>query len=106
VRQRQDEFPLVQEEVVSYGFRRNFRGVKWFAVSLTTACLVIDGLFMHFTGITTQSITIAAFHVMYLLAILLTVRDSWVREAGERYADRLFEALDGMDDLQSQQDVT
>lgn len=96
-RQQQDKFPLVQEEVTNYGFRRNFRGVKWFAVSLAVACLAIDGLLMYFIGISKQAIATVAFHVMYLLSVLLIVKDSWVEEVGERYADRLLEALDAMD---------
>lgn len=101
VRQNQDMFPLVQEEVTNYGFRRNFRGVKWYAISLAVACHVTDGLLGYFTGVSTHIVATAGFHIIYLFTVLLVVKDSWVLEVGERYADRLFEALDAMDDLPS-----
>ncbi|MCA1604374.1 MAG: hypothetical protein LC775_02575, partial [Acidobacteria bacterium] len=100
-RQNQDNFPLVQEEVINYGFRRNFRGVKWYAILLTVACMLADGLLGYFTGASTRIVATAGFHVIYLFTVLLVVKDSWVLEVGERYADRLFEALDAMEDLPS-----
>jgi len=101
VRQNQEKFPLVQEEVTNYGFRRNLLGVKWFAISLAIACMLTDGLFGYFTVVSPHIVATAGFHFMYLLTILLVVKDSWVLEVGERYADRLFEALDAMDGLPS-----
>lgn len=101
VRQNQDQFPLVQEEVTNYGFRRNFRGVKWYAISLAVVCMLADGLLGYFTGVSPRIFATAGFHVIYLFTVLLVVKDSWVLEVGERYADRLFEALDAMDDLPS-----
>jgi hypothetical protein len=81
VRQNQDNFPLVQEEVINYGFRRNFRGVKWYAILLAVACMLVDGLLGYFTGVSTRIVATAAFHVMYLFTVLLVVKDSWVLEA-------------------------
>ena len=52
----------------------------------------------YFVGISKQTVVTAVFHVAYLLAVLLVVKDSWVLQVGERYADRLFEALDTMDE--------
>lgn len=101
VRQNQDQFPLVQEEVINYGFRRNFLGMKWLAISLTVACISADGLLSNFVGVSLHIVATAGFHFIYLLTVLLVVKDSWVLEVGERYADRLFEALDAMDDLSS-----
>ncbi len=97
-RQQEDLFPLVQEEVTNYGFRRNFRGVKWLAVLLTLVCLMADGMLGYFVAISEQTLATAVFHIAYLLAVLLVVKDSWVLQVGERYADRLFEALDTMDE--------
>jgi len=102
VRQNDDKFPLVQEENISYGFRRNFRGIKWLAVALGVLCLVADGLLLYFLGTSVQVVITAAVHVVYVLAILFFVTDSWVREIGERYADRLFEALDAIGDAPSE----
>jgi len=99
VRQHQDRFPLVQEEAVNYGFRRNLRGMKFLAVVLAVLGLATDGLLIYLIGGTAQAIATASFHIVYLLVVLTVVKDSWVREVGECYADRLFEALDAMDDL-------
>jgi hypothetical protein len=97
-------FPLVFNENVTYGFRRNLFGVKWLAVGLNLVVVAIclgilwrqgwgwDTAFGARVGVV---LVIAAMHLAY---VLLAVRESAVWDASRAYARELIlscEALIG-----------
>lgn len=103
VRAQRDDFPLVAEENVHYGFRRNLLGMKGYALTLLGCCLTIDLILISdaVPSVTSlvdinRQITIAmlALHALWSLAFLSQVRERWVREAAQDYSNRLFAALD------------
>lgn len=94
VRANEAEHPRVQDENINYGFRRNLLALKGVAVSLLMISLAIDVLFVAFTAYDYWTLGFTIFHLLALCAWIFVVTPAWVREAGEVYADRLFEAMD------------
>jgi hypothetical protein len=93
VRSDSKKYPRVHEENIHYGFRRNLLAIK-------SISLVVLGI------LTAADITISIVHYRTLdlvaigldllmgLAWLTIVTEAWVREAGQTYAERLFDTLD------------
>jgi hypothetical protein len=85
------QFPLIFQENVSYGFRRNLWGMKPAAVALAILAIaaVMSGIaFGHVTELHLSVMSVGCSVVM-LTWWALRIRPSWVREAAERYADQL-----------------
>jgi hypothetical protein len=97
VRDAPDDFPRVQEENVNYGFRRNLLGLKPIGLTLVSVCLVIDIAVAVFGAISVQLAVTAGIQLLVLLMWLVFVNATWVFEAGQTYAERLFEALEKLD---------
>ncbi|WP_163512196.1 hypothetical protein [Fodinicola acaciae] len=98
VRLRSDEkrFGQVLDENIGYGFRRNLYALKPVALTLLAFALIADASIMGLRGFRGEVATVAVIHLLLTLAWLSIVRASWVRQAGETYAERLFEALDDL----------
>jgi hypothetical protein len=91
------QFPLVFEELMNYGFRRNLWGWKPLGVALSAMVLLLLGglLFLAFSGGTAPtSLLIGAIVVDagFLGFWLASVNPSWVRIAADAYAERLLES--------------
>lgn len=91
-------YPLVFEENVDYGFRRNCLAIRRIALCIAVVCVLLAA------GIAVAGEDVGAGpDRRYLSTVGIgvvaggfwwrTVTQAWVRTAGERYADRLFDAL-------------
>jgi hypothetical protein len=84
-------FPLVFQENVSYGFRRNLWAMKpaaIFLIVLALALAMLAVVLRHPVELYLIVVSVACSAVM-LTWWLLRIRSAWVREAAERYADQL-----------------
>lgn len=109
---RGEQYSLVLEENIQYGFRRNMRGMKSLAIVLSvTSIVIMCGLILYKYGdssvalvdINTYSglidvignlITVPlgsalGINIIAMLYWLFYVRDIWVREAADQYARAL-----------------
>jgi len=93
----QGSFRLAFEENVSYGFRRNLLGVRPIGIVLAAATLAGSIAFV-LAGSGDVADRIAPVSLASLcslvvgLVLLRCVTDSWVRQAADRYAERLLGA--------------
>jgi hypothetical protein len=89
-------FPVLFEENVDYGFRRNSLGIRPIALGIAVAVLVISFVMLfigegHSVGTRWgSSAVVSAIAVAYWSFV---VGEEWVRRSGERYADCLFESI-------------
>ncbi len=89
------KYGLLFKENISYGFRRNTRGIKWFGVVCAIISLVL--IFVNiYPG--TEYLNIkkyileyssSVFSIIMLMWWLFVVNDAWVKDAAESYALRL-----------------
>ena len=93
-----ERFPLVFEENMDYGFRRNTLGIRpvgslvsLVALAASVALLIVDdgSVASHF-GRWGASALVAAVLLVFWRGF---VTAGWVRHAAELYADRLFDAI-------------
>jgi hypothetical protein len=96
VRARQEEFPLVQHENIAYGRARNMLALRPYAIGLLGLMGVIDYYAWSQKGATAGWWVVVVGHLALLGCWLVFVREAWVRQAANTYAERLFEALDRM----------
>jgi hypothetical protein len=86
-------FPLVAEENAEYGMRRNCFGLRPIAI-LMALLVAAAGTVLAATNDWPVRFTLPAFvGAVAALVWWRLVTESWIRQAGERYATRLFEAL-------------
>ena len=89
-------FPLVFEENVEYGFRRNCLGLRPVALALAAATAGV-GVILALTSTGTQPIRFwipAGVGAIALVAWYRLVTPAWVRSVAELYADRLLESVE------------
>lgn len=97
-------FPLVFQENVSYGFRRNLWAMKPAAILLAflaIAAAMLAIVYRHNLELPLFIVSIACSLVM-LTWWSLRIRPSWVREAAERYADQLLWSCEQLDSPRTQ----
>ncbi len=84
-------FPLVFQENISYGFRRNLCAMKPAAIFLTLFAIAAAMLAVAIRPNVEPYLVIVSIicSAVMLTWWLLRIRPSWVREAAERYADQL-----------------
>lgn len=92
-----EEFPLVFEENVDYGFRRNTLGLRSSGITTSVVGLVVAVLLLvigsgALSGRAARWGPVAGICGLALLFWCLIVTPRWVRTAAENYADRLFGA--------------
>lgn len=93
-------FSMLFSENVSYGFRRNALGIKWFAVfcAATPLLLVCIELFVPSVSfLSSDNLSYgfsAAISVILLLWWICVVSENWVKDAGIAYATRLLAACE------------
>lgn len=107
---RGKEFPLVLKENIEYGFRRNMRGMRPFALGACAVAFVASASAIVYQlgpiassslwGIP-QHVPVSVLGATLLLAAALVgwiafVSDSWVGEAGDQYARALLAVCDAI----------
>ena len=94
-----DKYPLVFEELTSYGFRRNLWGLKPIAIAILSILLIGNFSVLGYQAYELDQIPM---YILILIAILIVmcalwvwiIRTSWVRIPAVAYAERLLEVLD------------
>ena len=92
-------FPLVKEENMNYGFRRNLYGLRPYGSFLACAAVVSCGLKLYRAYSTGQQMSSLTFFclVASLLSLFVwavVVNKQFVRSGADSYATRLLEAID------------
>lgn len=101
------KFPLVFAENVSYGFRRNLLGLRWWGFAISLAGLSACAGRLYFAPQQTSFVVALAAIAMLLaisLFLILGVRASWVREAGFRYGEALLASTELLEAPQEPQE--
>jgi hypothetical protein len=107
---RDKKFALVHKENIEYGFRRNMRGVRPFAISanlfalmgtLVVAWYRVSAEPVYSLSALTEHVPTPVFGVILLLSVSLIfwiafVRDDWVRQAGDQYARALLATCESL----------
>jgi hypothetical protein len=93
-RERRSEYPLLHDENINYGFRRNLLAMKPVGVFLVLVSLAVQIFYWFTKGFDTRLLIAVGAVTGTLVAWLLVVRSSWVEQAGKTYAERLFETLE------------
>ncbi len=93
------QFPLLFGENVNYGFRRNLWGMKPFGALFSLAGLAACALYFwlyweSFRLFSAEAAAGGAINLALLLFWLFWVTPSWVRIAGDAYAERLLETCE------------
>lgn len=94
VRAKADQFPRIHEENMQYGFRRNLYAMRPIALSLLIGNLIFDVAWLLAKNASGAGFVTLAVHIVLLLAWTAVVNQAWVRQQGDTYAERLFEALE------------
>lgn len=92
-------FPLVFEENVNYGFRRNLWGMRAAGVVMSLAGTLVAGVGLMTTfGTPISAAWLSVFLVdaAFVAWWLWRINPDWVSIAGRAYADRLMEAIDSL----------
>lgn len=89
------KYRLLFKENISYGFRRNARGIKWFGIACTFSAilLILAGIYpnadyLNFKKYYLEYSTLI-FSIIMSTWWLIAVSNSWVKDAAESYALRL-----------------
>ncbi|WP_433051715.1 hypothetical protein [Dactylosporangium sp. CS-033363] len=96
VRARKDEFPLVRRELIAYNRARNMLALRPYALVIVGVAAAIDYYAWNSNGTSGAWWLVVAAHAVLLGMWLFFVREYWVRQTADTYAERLFEALDLM----------
>jgi len=96
------KYSLLFKENVNYGFRRNVWGMRVVGLLVSLACAVIDGWRVYqlrkTTGLISEEFVGAlAIALVFLLLWAFRFSTEWVRLPANAYAERLAEAVDGLE---------
>lgn len=94
------KYRLLFNENISYGFRRNARGIKWFGIACTFTAILLaissiypDTDYLDFRKYALE-LSSLIFSILMLIWWLIVVSYSWVRDAADSYALRLLAACE------------
>lgn len=95
------KYPLVFQENVSYGYRRNVCGLRPIGIVVSALSLTISAVwlyYLHFTAVAITSESVGAVAGILVILLLWTFRFTadWVRIPADAYAERLAETVDSM----------
>jgi hypothetical protein len=95
------KFPLLFQENINYGYRRNVWGLRSTGIVVTAFSLIgaVAWLYMRFRSSRQISVelTIASIVILILLLLwLFRFTADWVRIPANAYAERLIEAIDSL----------
>lgn len=99
----QKRFPLIFDELVSYGYRRNVLGLRPLGILLSSLCCIATGgfaelQFQHQHEIVPGTWASFAVAIIFLSFWIFIVTPAWVQLIAETYAARLIEAVDNLHD--------
>lgn len=99
---RGPRFPMLLDENINYGFRRNLRGLKSLALGVLALCLALDlaALALSMTGDHEKIAAAAGLAALYLVLILVwstIVTDQFVLAASWKYVKRLLACCEHLD---------
>lgn len=93
-----NDFPLVFKELISYGFRRNLRGMKGFGITVSVTVIIINIFLIYFLEpsrtLLPLVLTLVAGSTLSLLAWVFIVTKNWVRDSAYAYARALLASCD------------
>jgi hypothetical protein len=95
------KYPLLFQENVSYGYRRNVWGLRPFGIAVSLLCALVAGGRLWFiydgTGQIGREVAGAlAVSLLFLALWLFKFTSDWVRIPANAYAERLAEALESI----------
>ncbi len=96
-------YRLLFKENISYGFRRNSRGIKWLGVLVSLLSLSLVLMYLYSSGeyldLNKHALEygVVAFSTIMLLWWLFIVKDAWVKDAAYSYASRLLAVCENLD---------
>jgi len=98
-----DRYPLLKKENAQYGFERNFYGIRWISRGIATACVaaLAVSLIVGPDSLGGQDVSKSAlvaglvFDGLFLVGMLFLPSESRTREAADRYANQLLQAVVG-----------
>jgi hypothetical protein len=89
-----EQYSVLFQELIDYGFRRNTWGLKSSAIASLIFVMILDALFIGLRfNLVFNSITMIVFAACLAIWILFVTPD-WVYRAAQSYAERLFDTLD------------
>lgn len=86
--------PRVQEENTNYGFARNLLALKPIAIAILALAIASDVIAILLSSDSLRFAVLLGIHVIFVGAWIIFVKEPWVRQVADAYANRLFEALD------------
>lgn len=98
-----DRYPLVFEENVSYGFRRNFLSLRPWGIAIAALTLLGNFVGIYFRygqniqGIPPEIVVSTLLSLTFVVIFLFLVRPNWVRTAANEYAHALLAACESTD---------
>jgi hypothetical protein len=95
------KYPLIFNELINYGFRRNLWGLKPIGLTVATICLISQSawaLHLLFTDHTPSTLLVSSLFIdcFLLLCWALLINPEWVRIAANAYAERLLASSEAL----------
>lgn len=87
----------LHEENTRYSFRRNMLAIRWHGVGVAVACISLDSVALWRGYERSEAVVAAAVAAVMLAIWCFVVRPSWVRQAGETYSSRFYDALQSLE---------
>ena len=81
------------DENVQYGFRRNLLALKPFALSILAVVVISNGFLTFELNQWVAGASIMVLALVDALLWLIVVREAWVREQAETFAQRFFDSV-------------
>jgi hypothetical protein len=93
VRSNSENYPRVHEENINYGFRRNLLAIKPIGLAILAILTAGDATVasLHYKSLFIVAIAV---NLVLIVAWLAVVNEGWVRQAGQSYAERLFDTME------------
>jgi hypothetical protein len=93
------KYPLLFQENVSYGYRRNVWGLRPYGIAVSLICALVAGgrlwfIFKATAQIEQELAGALAVSLLFLALWLFLFTPDWVRVPGNAYAERLAESLE------------
>jgi hypothetical protein len=94
------KYPLLFDELVSYGFRRNLWGLKPFGLAVTSGVLlfhvlIVAGSLRAHETLSPVVVFVGLLCLVVLLVWIFLINPQWVRIVADEYAKRLLETCSG-----------
>jgi hypothetical protein len=93
-----ERFHLLHQELISYGFRRNLWGLKFVALCLVGAAVLLHAILLLLRyQVTFNTGCLVADSFIYAIWVF-GITPAWVYVAAKTYSDRLFDCLESLPD--------